>query len=169
MLPSTRLSPEAPPPKEMSDDPGFGRRIKRLVAISAVALGMISLLAILDGHVGRLSVVMLFSGWLLMPAILYTSLQTPPWRYLLMAPAGLVSAALVILTIGYEGSPQAGLGWWLVTGGVLLGAGLGAWFWFRMLPVPDRLTDPFSAGRWVLIAVHTGLVVAGMTVILLSL
>jgi hypothetical protein len=50
----------------------------------------------------------------------------------------------------------------LVTAGVLLGGVLGLWFWYRLLPVPAALDDPFSRGRWTLIAVHVSLIVVGL-------
>jgi hypothetical protein len=39
---------------------------------------------------------------------------------------------------------------------------LGLWFWYRLLPVPASLDDPFSPGRWTLIAVHIAAIVVGV-------
>ena len=36
-----------------------------------------------------------------------------------------------------------------------------------LLPVPEILRDPYSFGRWILIAIHVGLVVCGIALILL--
>ena len=49
-----------------------------------------------------------------------------------------------------------------------MGAVQGTWFWFRCIPVPIALSDPFSRGRWVLIVVHVFLIVAGVTLVSLS-
>ena len=59
-------------------------------------------------------------------------------------------------------------GWVLITTGVFLGGILGAWFWFRWLPVPAALADPFSRGRWALIAIHVCLIVFGLALVGLS-
>jgi hypothetical protein len=58
----------------------------------------------------------------------------------------------------------AAAGWLLMTGGVALGGGLGLWLWYRLLPVPASLDDPFSCGRWALVALHVGLIVAGYAI-----
>jgi hypothetical protein len=60
------------------------------------------------------------------------------------------------------GQPIAGLGWLLVAAGLLLGDLMGGWFWFRWVPVPDALNEPFSLGRWRLIAVHVALICVGL-------
>lgn len=44
---------------------------------------------------------------------------------------------------------------------------MGLWFWYRLLPVLESLRDPFASGRWTLIAIHVGLVVCGIALILL--
>ena len=36
-----------------------------------------------------------------------------------------------------------------------------------LLPVPEILRDPYSSDRWILIAIHVGLVVCGIALILL--
>ena len=46
--------------------------------------------------------------------------------------------------------------------GILLGSVLGLWFWYRVLPVPAALDDPFSPGRWTLIGIHIALIVLGL-------
>jgi hypothetical protein len=45
---------------------------------------------------------------------------------------------------------------------------LGAWFWFRWLPVPRSLHNPFAPGRWVLIGVHVGMIIVGIGLVGLS-
>ena len=50
----------------------------------------------------------------------------------------------------------------LVTAGILLGSVLGLWFWYRLLPVPSALDDPFSPGRWTLIGIHIAMIVLGL-------
>ena len=42
------------------------------------------------------------------------------------------------------------------------------WFWFRWLPVPTGLDDPFAPSRWLLIAIHVGLVAAALLLVGLS-
>jgi hypothetical protein len=49
-----------------------------------------------------------------------------------------------------------------VTAGILLGSLLGLWFWYRLLPVPASLDDPFSPGRWTLVTAHIALIVVGL-------
>ncbi len=56
-------------------------------------------------------------------------------------------------------------GWLLVTTGVFLGGLLGIWFWFRLIPVPAALDDPFSTGRWALIGIHVTSIVVGLALI----
>jgi len=73
-----------------------------------------------------------------------------------------VSLALLAICVAWlPAKPMAAAGWWLLTGGVLLGGGLGLWLWYRVLPVPRALDDPYAAGRWWLIGLHVGLIVAG--------
>src|SRR4030067_37302 len=55
-----------------------------------------------------------------------------------------------------------GAAWLPTTPRILLGATLGACFWYRGLPVPRTLDNPFSPGRWALIALHVSGVVAGL-------
>jgi hypothetical protein len=45
---------------------------------------------------------------------------------------------------------------------------MGAWFWFRMLPVPAALDDPAAAGRWALIAMHVTLIVTGLVLVVVT-
>jgi hypothetical protein len=56
-----------------------------------------------------------------------------------------------------------------MTAGVLFGGVLGIWFWMRLLPVPPALDDPFSRGRWAMIAIHIALIVAGLALAATSL
>jgi hypothetical protein len=106
---------------------------------------------------------LLGTGWVLMPAVLVGSLAEPRFRYLVALPASLVTLGLLAICVGWlPSSPAIAAGWVLVTAGVLLGGSLGLWLWFRLLPVPGSLDDPLAPGRWALIAVHAGLVVAGL-------
>jgi hypothetical protein len=149
-------------PVELSRDPRFGRRVVRLVAVSAVALGVIWGLAIARLSAPPAVGVALFAGWLLMPVTLAASLRDPRLRFGLVVPASLVTLGLLAVCAGWlPESPLAAWGWVLVTAGVAVGGGLGMWLWYRLLPVPDALHDPFSRPRWALIGVHVGLVVAG--------
>ncbi len=156
-------------PVELTDDPGFARRIVRLALTSCVALGLVWWLAIttLDAHpaIG----VSLAAGWLLMPSLLLLSLRRPRLRYALVLPSSLVGLPLLVISAGSLATePAARVGWLLLSGGILLGGALGIWFWFRWLPVPAYLHDPFSRGRWLLVGLHIGLVVGGLAVVGLS-
>ncbi len=146
---------------EMTSDARFAARIRRLIAVSSVALGVISLLALTATEVGWGAVALLAAGWITMPTVLAASLQRPRLRYLRTVPASLVSLGLLATAATFDGPALAELGWWLMTGGVWLGAGLGGWFWFRWAPVPALFDDPFSTARWSLVAVHAALVVSG--------
>ncbi len=162
---SASLRPRASIPIEQSTDPHFQNRIKRLIAISAIALGSIWLLALTAADADAVTTGLLIGGWMAMPLLLAAGLNRPRWRYLLVAPAGMVSAGLLVVALGFEGSSIAQIGWWLMTSGVLIGGTLGGWFWYRWLPVPRLLDQPFSTGRWALIALHTGLLIVGSALV----
>jgi hypothetical protein len=163
---TTALAPRAHP--EMSSNGRFRDRLNRLVIFSAVALGLIAILALTKTEAGWAALLLLFAGWALMPALLYQGRSQPRLRYLLTLPAVLVTSGLLMVTIGFTGPANALLGWWLITAGVGVGGGLGAWFWYRWMPVPDRLDDPFSPGRWLLISIHVGLIVTGLVLVLIT-
>ncbi|MCZ6857442.1 MAG: hypothetical protein O7F70_05540 [Gemmatimonadetes bacterium] len=151
------------PPIEMTTDPRFARRVLRLAITSAFVLALIWILcqATLQTRpaIGR----SLAGGWLLMPTILGLSLRWPRLRYGLVVPSTLVTGALLAICVTALPENNVAIsGWLLVTGGVLLGVVLGAWFWFRWMPVPTGLTDPFSRGRLVLIVAHVSLIVTGL-------
>lgn len=155
---------------ELSTDGRFTARIRRLVVISAVALGAIALLAWASIDAPWPVEAALVTGWLTMPLVLAAGVARPFLRYLLVIPAGLVSAALVAVVIAYlPAGALAIAGWLLITAGVLAGGTLGMWFWYRWLPVPAGCEDPFGRDRLALIALHAGLVVIGMVLVGLSL
>lgn len=155
-------------PTEMTNDPRFRRRIERLVLISAAALGVITLLVVWAANTGWVATGLMLAGWVTMPTLLAASLSRPHLRYLLAVPATIVSASLLVVAIGLDGSAWARAGWWSMAAGVLAGGALGAWFWYRWVPVPRPFDEPFSRGRWALIAVHAGLVIAGGAVVALA-
>jgi hypothetical protein len=154
---------------EMTSDERFAERVTRLVVVSSVALGVIFWLGFDAIGGGWGAAAMLGMGWISMPTILGLSLYRPHLRYLLLVPASLVSLGLLITALDFDGSGVAASGWWLMTIGVWLGAGLGGWFWFRWAPVPRALDDPFSQARWSLIAVHVALISAGAALVMGSL
>jgi hypothetical protein len=165
MAPAGRSRP-AHRPVEMTADPLFAKRIRRLVSVSAAALGLVWLLwmTTLDTHpaIGAA----LAGGWFLMPVVLAMSLPRPSLRYALVAPSSLVGGALLTLCLtALPTQSLARAGWLLITAGVLFGGSLGAWFWFRWAPVPLQLDKPFSRGRWSLVGVHVALVVAGLALV----
>lgn len=151
---------------ELSGDPRFAGRVRRLVIVSALALGVIAGLAAATTDAPPWVLAMLVIGWVAMPAILAGSLRRPVLRYWLVVPAGLVSGGLISLGIGWlPGDPAAAAGWILIAAGILIGGTLGSWFWYRLIPVPVALEPPFAIPRLALIAVHAGLVVLGVVLI----
>lgn len=149
-------------PVELSPDRRFERRVKRLTAVSAIALGLIWALSVATLEVPTTVGAALAAGWVLMPATLLVSLRYPKLRYGLVVPASLVSVGLLAICLGWlPDDPIAAIGWVLMLVGIAVGGGLGLWFWYRLLPVPARFDDPFSKGRWALIGAHVLLVVGG--------
>ena len=149
-------------PVELSPDRRFEWRVKRLAAVSSVALGLIWALVVTTVAPPPPVDAVLAAGWLLMPTTLAASLRYPRLRYGLVIPASLVSIGLLAVCVGWlPAEPTIALGWILMTAGVALGGALGLWFWYRILPVPARFDDPFSTGRWALIGVHIALVTVG--------
>lgn len=146
---------------ELTDDRWFAHRVRRLVFVSAVALGGITLLAVRSGG-PTWSLVLLAAGWVLMPVILAASLRRPTLRYALVLPASLVTFGLLGMVFDTSGTEL--LGWAMLTAGILLGGSLGMWFWYRWMPVPHAFEDPYGTARMVLVAVHIGLVLAGAAV-----
>jgi len=147
---------------ELTPDRRFERRVRRLAVVSAIALGLIWYLVVTTLEAPVAIDAVFAAGWLLMLMTLAASLRYPRLRYGLVVPASLVSIGLLAVCIGWlPTDPRVALGWFLMTAGIALGGGLGLWFWYRLLPVPARLDDPFSTGRWVLIGAHIALVVVG--------
>ncbi len=159
-------APATLPPVELTDDPAFARRIVRLARTSCVALGLVWWLAVstLDAHPAvDLS---LLAGWVLMPSLLLLSLRRPLLRYALVLPSSLVGLPLLVISArGLGEGSIATVGWQMLTAGILLGGTLGIWFWFRWLPVPRWLHEPFSPHRWLLIGLHVGLIVGGLLLV----
>lgn len=149
-------------PVELTSGGRFERRVKRLAVVSAVALGLVWVLVVRTLDAPPALGAAFAAGWLLMPSTLLGSLTRPRLRYGLVVPASLISAGLLAVCIGWlPAVPSIALGWVLMTAGVALGGMLGLWLWYRLLPVPATLDDPFSPARWTLIAIHVGLIVAG--------
>ncbi len=127
-----------PIPVELTEDPRIRRRVRRLAAVSAVALGLIWWLAVATTAAPTWVAVTLFAGWLSMPTVLLASLRDSRLRYGLAVPSVLVSLGLLAIVVGSSPGGVAGLGWLLILVGVLLGGLMGLWFWFRVVPVPGR-------------------------------
>lgn len=151
---------------EMTGDARFAGRVRRLAITSGVALGAIWALAAFTLDAAAAIDLALLAGWLLMPAVLGASLARPGVRPLVSLPSTLVTVALLALCLTAlpAHQPQRS-GWLLVAAGILLGGALGLWLWFRLLPVPAALDDPYAHGRWALIGVHVGLIVAGLALV----
>jgi hypothetical protein len=150
-------------PVELTADRRITRRVKRLAATSAVALGLIWVLAVTTLEAPAPVDAALAAGWIMMPAVLVASLWRPFIRYWLIVPSTLVGLGLVAISLGWlPENPAAAAGWLSMTVGVLLGGVLGLWFWFRVVPVPATLDDPFSVGRWALIGLHVALITTGL-------
>jgi hypothetical protein len=151
------------PSVELSADRRFARRVRRLALTSVVALGAIWSLSVTTLDAPSVIGMGLAAGWLLMPTILIASLADPRWRYALVLPATLVGTSLLAISVAWlPAQPLAAVGWAMITAGVLMGGVLGLWFWYRLVPVPTRLDDPFSTGRLALIRVHVALIVCGL-------
>ncbi|MBI3648841.1 MAG: hypothetical protein HY240_08860 [Actinobacteria bacterium] len=152
----------------MSADPAFAPRVRRLAIVSAIALGVIWMLAVTTPGAPAPVSVSLLLAWVSMPTVLAASLRRPRVRSIVALPSALAAVALIAICVTAlpADDPLAAAGWLSITAGILLGAWLGAWFWYRWFPVPVSLDAPFSTGRWALIAVHVGLVVAGVLLVL---
>lgn len=151
---------------ELTPDRLFSHRIRRLVAISSVALGVIWGLAFAEGAATWI-LVLLGVGWVSMPTILAASLRRPFLRYALVVPAGTVSFGLIGMVMA---APQETVtGWLIIAAGILLGGFLGVWFWFRWLPVPRMLDDPFGWPRVTLVGLHLALILVGAALVWASI
>ena len=152
-----------PNPVELSGDRRMAGRVRRLAGTAVVALGVIWWLAVSTLDAPPLLGASLLLGWASMPTILMLSLRLPRLRYALVIPSSLVGIPLLgISALFLPPSAVAAAGWVLITAGILLGSAMGLWFWYRVLPVPRAMDDPFSAARIALIGVHVALVVAGV-------
>ncbi len=147
---------------ELTGDRLFTHRVRRLVAISTVALGVIWGLAFLE-EASAWILALLAVGWVSMPIILAASLHRPSLRYALVVPSGTVSVGLIGMVMA---APEETVtGWLLITAGILLGGLLGVWFWFRWLPVPRILDDPFGWPRVTLVGLHLALILVGAALV----
>ena len=152
---------------EMTQDSRFGVRVIRLAATSVVALGLIWGFQFATLQTLTFVSICLAAGWASMPVLLIASLRWPMARYGLAIPSTLVGVGLIAicLTALPAGWGADRIGWLMTTVGVLMGGVLGLWFWFRLAPVPRFLDDPFSPGRWTLVAVHIVLIVVGLALV----
>lgn len=158
-----------PHPVELTADSAFSRRVIRLAMTSAVMLGVVWVMSRSKLEAAPSIEHALAGGWILMPLILSLSLRWPRLRYALILPSGLVAVALVAISLTALPEPTgARVGWLLITIGVLEGAVLGMWFWFRWFPVPDWLDHPFSRARWSLIGLHVVPIVVGVVSVAFS-
>ncbi len=144
---------------ELTRDRAFTGRVRRLVGISLVMLGVITWLAITD-EAATWIVILMLVGWLLMPSLLLLSLRRPKLRYGLLLPGS--SFSLAVLGMALQAPGAQALGWWLIAVGLLIGGTAGVWFWMRWLPVPTPFDDPYGWPRLGVIGVHAALVVAGI-------
>ncbi len=150
------------PGVELTQDRLFTRRIRRLIGISLVMLGVISWLATANDAATWIVALMLV-GWLLMPSLLLLSLKRPELRYGLLLPGSAFTLGVLAMALQAQGA-QA-LGWWLIAVGLTIGGTAGIWFWMRWLPVPKPFDDPYGWPRLAVIGVHAALVVAGIAIL----
>ena len=157
-------------PIELSADRRFAGRVRRLAATAVVALGIIWALAVTTLDAPPLVLLALGLGWISMPTLLFASLERPRLRYALVVPSTLVGLGLLAVSVLWlPMDAVAASGWLLMTAGILLGGWMGLWFWFRFVPVPRKLDDPFSSARLALIGVHVALIVTGILLAALPL
>ena len=154
---------------EMSAGGPFDRRVRRLAGVSLIVLGVLWALARATSDNDPMAGSTMLAGWLLMPSLLTLSLKHPALRYLLSLPSVLVFVG-VVATIQCvpDGRTTLAAGWVLVAVGIALGGMLGMWFWYRWLPVPAALDDPFSRSRRALIGIHVALILGGLIAILVD-
>ena len=163
---TVRISTGSSRPIELSADPEFAHRVRRLGLVSLVAPGLIWWLATTRLAVPPPLLVSLLAGWWLMPTVLFASIPTPSLRPLLIVPATLITVPVLVIAVWQRPDPLlSALGWTLLAVGLLLGGVMGGWFWFRWAPVPDPFDDPFAPARWGLIAVHVGCIVVGFALV----
>jgi hypothetical protein len=107
---------------ELSNEPRFSRRVRRLGVVSLVAPGLIWWVAATRLATPQPLLVAQLAGWWLMPAVPFASLPFPSIRPPLIIPATLITAPVLAIVAGrLPGQPIAGLGWLLVAAGLLLG------------------------------------------------
>jgi hypothetical protein len=140
-------------------------RVRRLAITSAWALGVIWLLWALTVGRGALVGVALALGWILMPTVLWASLQRPSLRLGLIVPATLVTSGVAAIAFGPLPDDVTRAGWLALLAGLAMGGVQGAWLWFGWFPVPSALRDPFAKARLRLIFAHVTLVVSGMLLV----
>jgi hypothetical protein len=140
-------------------------RVRRLAITSAWALGVIWLLWALT--VGRAPLIgaALALGWILMPTVLWASLQRPSLRLGLIVPATLVTGGVAAIAFGPLPNDVTRAGWLALLAGLAMGGVQGAWLWFGWFPVPAMLRDPLAKTRMRLIVAHVSLVVSGMVLV----
>jgi hypothetical protein len=147
---------------ELTTNPWMTRRVHRLIFVSSVALGVITGLAVSnDGPTW--AVLAIAFAWFAMPTALWASVDRPVLRYLLVVPALSASVGLIGMAIATSGVVTAG--WLIVLIGISTGGMLGMWFWYRFLPVPYSLDDPYGTPRLSLLAIHIALVLIGIGMI----
>ena len=151
----------------MSTSDALGPRSVRLAVVSSFALGVIWLLA-RDSDAGTSAIsACLLAGWLAMPLLLGLSVWRPALRPAVLLPSTLVTLGLAALVAGSWQLGGSGP-WLLLLAGILLGDLLGAWFWFRLLPVPASMLAPNAPTRLALIVLHVALVMGGIILLLME-
>ncbi len=143
------------------------RRIIRLAAVSAVALGLVWWLAVERTAAPAAATGALLAGWLLMPAVLVASLAVPVATRLLVVPSTLVTLPVAaIVAVPWSPDGMAHAAWAAIAVGVLLGGLFGLWLWLGAFPRPEPLRDPRSPVRWAMIVVHVVPIVFGLALLL---
>lgn len=154
-------------PAEMTNtSPIVVARVRRLTAVSGVALGVVWALAVTAGASRTIGLALL-AGWFAMPVVLWASLEAPRLRYLLVVPACLVGAGVTSLALTAGGGVVERAGWVALAAGMWMGGILGTWFWFRLAPVPAALDRPAAPARLALIRMHVWFISAGLALLIL--
>ena len=134
---------------ELSDDPRFAGRVRRLAFVSIAALGWLVVLWSRTAETLPLAGAALVAGWITMPLTLLASLQQPLIRYALVVPSTLVTGGVVAMLVRAPLGGVTAAGWTVILAGLALelysaaGSGCGC-YPFRVLSTTR--SQPHASG-----------------------